>query len=339
MGDIGGIVGGILGSSAQKDASAKNLQAARETNAQNYQMFLQGRGSQGNALLPMYFGNQEQNLSNDAGSFYNASKALLGSPSKQLQDYTQTVNGYMPMQDASRGTLGDVFNGNMTNTRLGYLQPVNAARTNLAQGQQQGIFQGLQQRINALNAQNAQKGFSGTGSFAQNRLLGATIGARQDAANALGQANLANAQDTRGVQDQGMNLRLQMMNQPYQLATQALNLQMQPMNQVQQNFTRSLAPFDFFRMSPGAFQNAPLPQVNAIPGLGQILATGLGNGAQQVGNYFAQKQLGNQYQQMMNGYGYGGGAGYDVGYGTSGWGGGAAAGSLGDGAMMPMNIA
>lgn len=260
---VSGSLGAILGSKAQKDAAAKNLQAARETNEANYRMFQEGRGSTGSAFLPLYFGGRERGLANDAMSFYDATKNMLGTPQDQFNRYATTLGGYQPMVNAARGTLGDVFNGNITNSRMEFLQPVNAARTNYAKSQQQGVLGALQERINALNASSAKKGYSGTGSFNQNRLLNSTVPMRQAAAGVMAGADLANAQDVRGVQDQGMEARLRYMDMPFQQAQQALAMEMMPLSQVQQNFSRSMAPFDFFKMGPQSFRADPLPMQGA----------------------------------------------------------------------------
>jgi len=203
MSVISGTLGAILGSRAQRAQAEANLRAARETNEMNYRMFNEGRGATGHAFLPTYFGGKEQQLAQDAMLNYDQMRAMMGSPEEQLRSYQAAMDQYQPMADAARGTLADVYNGNMTTARLAYLDPVLQARTAQARGQQSAIGQGLAQTQNALAAANARKGFTGTGSFANNRLLAATTGARQAASGVLGAANLANAQDTRGVYDQG----------------------------------------------------------------------------------------------------------------------------------------
>lgn len=299
---VSGTVGGILGSKAQNKATEQNMRAAQETNALNYRLFQEGRGSTGSAFLPLYFGDQEKLLGQDAVSFYNTSKDLLGNPADQAQRYKQITGGYMPMVDASRGTLADVFNGNLTNNRLGYLQPVQAARTNVAKAGAEGVLQALNERINALNASSAKKGYSGTGSFAQNRLLNATIPARQQAAGFMAMADLENAMDTRTVQDQGAQARLQYMDMPFQQAQQALNLEMMPLAQVQQNFSRQLQPFEFFRMGPQTFQADPLPMVGADTTWPAVMNS--------IGNF--NKQLAGLYLSGAFGGGGGGGTKYDI---------------------------
>lgn len=266
---------GVLGSKAQNRATEANMEAAREQRALEERLFHETRGSTGHALLGEYFGGQERQLADDASNFYNQIRAISGSPAEQLRQYQAAIGQYQPMIDASRGTLGDVYNGNLTNARLGYLQPVQESRTNLARTAREGVMQGFNERIAALNAKSAQDG-TGTGSFRQKNLLSATIGARQQAAGVMAGANLQNAMDTRDVQDQGANLRLQYMQMPYQQAQQALNLEMMPLAQVQQNYSRSLQPFEFFRMGPGNLSPTPLPMQGADTTWPTIL-NGIGN--------------------------------------------------------------
>ena len=293
MSVISGTLGAILGSRAQRAQAEANLRAARETNEMNYRMFNEGRGATGHAFLPTYFGGKEQQLAQDAMLNYDQMRAMMGSPEEQLRSYQAAMDQYQPMADAARGTLADVYNGNMTTARLAYLDPVLQARTAQARGQQSAIGQGLAQTQNALAAANARKGFTGTGSFANNRLLAATTGARQAASGVLGAANLANAQDTRGVYDQGMETRLKLMDQPFQMAQGALNMKMQPMNQVQSNFSRSLQPFEFFKMGPQGFKADALPQTPFTGSAAQMALTGMGAANQQVGSFFANQAAAN----------------------------------------------
>lgn len=300
MSIVSGTIGAVLGSAAQRDAARKNLQAARESNELNYRMFQEGRGSGGHAFLPMFFGGREKSLAKDAMGFYDASKRLLGSPDEQLTKYNAAIDRFKPLIDASTGTLEDVYNGNLTNTRQGYLQPVKEARVDAAKTQQQSVLDGLKERINALNASSAKKGYSGTGSFAQNRLLNATIGARQGAAGTLAAANLANAEDTRDIYDNGASLKLQLMQMPMQRAQQALNLQMLPLAQVQENFSRSMQPFEFFRMAPSSFRADPLPMQGADSTWPAVMA-GIGNANIGLANMFSNQNAVNNARAYQAG--------------------------------------
>ena len=252
------------------------MRQAEADRALAYQMFQEGRGATGHAFLPLYFGDTEKMLSTDATGYFNAIRAGLGTPQEQYQKNAAIASQYQPMIDQARGTLGDVFSGNMTRARLGYLQPVQQARTAMAKAGAQGIDTALAERINTLNAAERKKGYTGTGLFAQRQLLNSTIGARQAAAQGLAGATLQNAMDTRGVQDQGLQNQLAYMNMPGQLAQQAFALQAMPGQQVAQNFATAARPFETFRMTPQAFQPESMPMVGADMQGAQI-ANAVGN--------------------------------------------------------------
>jgi len=296
---ISGTVGAILGAQSAKKQAKAMMEAAQKDREFQYQMFQEGRGSTGHAFLPTYFGDKEKSLAQDAMLNYDQMKALAGSPQDQLRSYEAAMAQYQPMVDAARGTLADVYNGNMTTQRLGYLDPVLQARTDAARGQQSAIGQGLAEMKNALAANNARRGFTGTGSFAQNRMLGATMGARQAASGALGAANMANAEDRRGVMDQGMEARLGMMDKPFQMAQGSLNMAMQPMAQVQSNFSRSMQPFEFFKMGAEGFKPDPLPQMPFTPSVGQGIATAVGDFNKQLAGYFTSNAQSDKYIKAL----------------------------------------
>lgn len=307
---VSGTLGAVLGSRAQKKAAEANIQAARETNEMNYRMFQEGRGSTGSAILPLYFQDMERQIGDDAVNDYRSIRRLTGSPQSQVEKARATLGAYQPMIDAATGSLMDVYNGNLTETRQGYLKPVTEARTALARTQKEGVLQGLRERINALNAQSAAKGYSGSGSFAQNRLLDATIKSRQAAAATDSIAALENAQDVRNVNDQGANMRLQYMQMPFQLGQQALNYSDLPMQQVRRNSQAATAPLDFFRMNPGAFRADQLPMQGADTTWPAIMNS--------IGNANSQ---GAALAMMLLGGKGGGGAGAGAGV-QGGWGGG-----------------
>lgn len=63
----------IAGKSAKKGAQAQaeaQLEATRETNETNYKMFQEARGSEGNAVLPLYSGTTERTIFNDLMDTY-----------------------------------------------------------------------------------------------------------------------------------------------------------------------------------------------------------------------------------------------------------------------------
>jgi hypothetical protein len=121
------------------------------------------------------------------------------------------------------------------------------------------------------------------------------------------------------------------------LAQSNLALALAPENEVAQNFTRSLAPFQFFRMGPQTYQNSPLPQMPNIPGIGQMAATALGGASNNAGEYFRQLARANSYSQPMA---YDIPGGYSsLGYGTTGWGDGGGGFMGADAAYLDANMA
>lgn len=303
---------------AERAAQEENLKRAAEDRGLYLDYFRQARGSQGSAFLPLYFGEGdtsfERVLGNDAQRAYNASKT------NPWEDYAKAQalqTAYMPMQEAARGTLANIYNGELTNESLRNVAPVLAARTAAAGGQQQAIKMGLQQTLNELKAMQKQAGFSGTGSFAQNRALNATIGANQQASMAMSNANLQNAMDTQRIRDAGIGLRLSSLDQPYRMAANEYQFMEMPQDYVTRSYQNRLQPFEFFRTPNYAPNFAPTPQATATPSDKQIY---LAAGAQAASDL---KQMAMQAASMYFGGGMGGAMGGAGGMAGGGGGGGA----------------
>lgn len=81
--------------------------------------------------------------------------------------------------------------------------PLNAARSAAANMQATAVNTGLQRTQDQLTAQNALAGYVGGSTGQDAALARATIDARQQAAQAIGSANTANASDTRDIGVQG----------------------------------------------------------------------------------------------------------------------------------------
>lgn len=296
MSVISGTVGAVLGAKSARETNAANLAAARETNDLNRQMFEQSRGASGNAFLPTYFGNFEnQTLGVDARNYYQASKDALGDPWQQEFRYRTIRDQFTPQFNAANQTAADIWNGNITSQREANFAPVGASRLKSAGQQRQAINEALNARLSEIKSLNNRQGFTGDSSFQQNRLFGATLGANEQAAAAQSAAELANAGDVRGIRDAGIQLRLSNMDLPYQRAQQAIAFEQLPVDIMQTNQSRALRPFDFFRMGQTPFRYDQLPQGQNIPSAGQIALTGIGGANQQVGSYLLQKNLASQY--------------------------------------------
>lgn len=307
-----------MSANEQKRATRANQRMAEDTNAMNYRMYRESRGDGGNAFLPTYFGDfEDKMLADSAKEYFAASQYLLGNPWEQAGRYRETMAKYQPMMDASDRTIAGIYNGDLANERRAYLAPVAQARLNAAGGQREAIKTGLQQTLNEMKAMQKQAGFSGTGSFAQNRMLNATIGANQQAALAQSNAGLQNAMDMRSIGDTDIAGRISAIDLPYNRAQQAVAFQEMPIDLMQSNFSRSVRPFEFFRLGQGQFRYDPLP----MQGANNVAAAGLaavGAGNQQLAALLMQQQQNqnlarqaemNRTYANINAYGAAGGFG------------------------------
>ncbi len=87
------------------------------------------------------------------------------------------------------------------------LQGLEAARLSAAQTQVSGVNQALESTKDKLAAEDAAKGFLGGSTAQQGALVRAVAGARQQAAETVGAAKVANATDRRGLGDDIANQR------------------------------------------------------------------------------------------------------------------------------------
>lgn len=305
MSVISGTTGAILGANAQRQATAANLAAARETNDLNRQMFDMSRGAYGHAFLPDYFQNfEDQTLGVDARNYYQATKDALGDPWQQEFRARTLRNQYAPDFAAADKTASGIWNGDITRQREANYAPSAAARTAGAAAKGQAINLALDKALNEIRAARMQGGFAGDSTFGRNRLLAATVGANQDVAKARTDAALANAQELQAIRDAGIQLRLSNLDLPYTRAQQAISFDQLPVDIMQSNAGRSLRPFEFFKMGTQPFRYDALPQVGAVPSAAQIALTGIGGANAQAGSYLLNRDLANRYNNPANYSGY-----------------------------------
>jgi hypothetical protein len=290
-------------SQSSKDAQNQNAKNVSDTNALNYQLFLQSRGSQGNALLPMYFQNTEASLAGNALQAYQAEQAALGSPADQATAYQNIVSGLSPSMTAGDTLVNQLFSGELEKQQEANIAPVLAARGQVAAAQKVGILEGLQARLNALSADRARAGYQGGGSaFEKNALTSATIPALQAAGTVGAEADLQNASDVAGIKQQAINTRLNNLSLPLTQAANRIQLAQLPAAGVGQAATQSLTPFNWFKLNPQSFQAQNKPLVTPVPNVGQIAGQAVGSGASTLGNYFAQSAIANQLNQGTSPY-------------------------------------
>lgn len=291
---------GSQAADSASQANKTNQDIANATNALNYQMFLQGRGSQGSALLPMYFGPQgtETNLANQAYATYLADQAALGTPQNQLAGYQSVVQGVTPAATAGDKLVNDLFSGNLADQQVQNISPVLAARGAVAGAQKQGILEGLIQRLNALSADRARAGYQGGGSaFQKNLLTGATIPALQQAATVGAEADLANASDVANIRNTAINTRLNNLGLPLAQAANRIQLNTLPITAAGAASQAALSPLDWFKLQPAAFQAQRPPLVTPVASTGQVAGQAAGQFSSTLGNYFANQALANQVRQ------------------------------------------
>lgn len=309
----GSIAGGVMQANAQKDASKRAAESTAETNRLNYEMFQQSRGKGGSAILPTYLpSGTEQALAEKAVA---ASNAIMGNPEALKAEYQAIVNQMVPVIDAATGTVVGLYDGRMEGERMAANAPVNAARTQAAESNAAAIQLALQNQIAQIRAADAAKGYVGGGSYLNNRMLAAAIPAEQQAAAARSVANLQNAQAIQAIQEQQQQLKLANVNLPAQMAAGKIQLLQMPAAGVATTAQASQVPLQFFKLPVG---NPPLAQAAptaVVPSTGGIIASGLGQFAGQVGNYYANQALINQLNQGAGGTGtYGGGIGTNYNY-------------------------
>ncbi len=308
MGVLGSILGGAAAAKAAKterEAQEENFKRAMADRELSLDLYNQARGSQGSALLPLYFGTGdysfEKQLAQDYRDIYDTAYAT---PGDQITPLRNIANGYMPMIESARKSVGSVFDGSLTRGRLENAAPVMEARTRAANVNSQGIYSALMERINALKAMDAAKGYTGGGSFSQNRLLAATVAGRQQAAGVKSQADLANAMDRRVIMDMGLDMPISYASMPFQQAGSEMGFTQMPANMMTQGFAQKLAPLNFYRIGNQGPNLAPTPQKKAIASSNQIWL----QAGSQAANDVADAALSMYGGGMMGGGGGGGGA-------------------------------
>lgn len=319
-----------------EDAASKNQDNVRRTNKLNKQMFEEARGQGGSAVLPLYLRSQdgglfEKQLGADLVSDYDKTRSTM-------PDFQAVSDNYQPLVDASRTAAGDIFNGGVERQLKDNAAPVQSARVKFSR---QSAVDALNKTLGEINAARAGKGYSGD-SFGDALLK---FQANKGANDAVSAANLQNLAENQAIGDTALNLKMQSLNLPYQLANENLGYASGPENSYIDAVMKGLTPLSFLRIGgaqPFQYQTGPMIGANASPWTGAA-----NSGAAAAGsalNMWLQNKLANRYaaqptaptspggQYDYSGVGgesyandWGGGAGAtdaDVGFGGGGWGGG-----------------
>jgi hypothetical protein len=303
MSFISGTVSGVLGASAQNKATKTNMQIARETNEANLRMFQESRGAGGSSILPTYLEpGTEKVIANRAAA---AAQAMFpDNPEMQLAQYQAILEQMRPTIQAGTAQLEGIYNGNLEAERSAALAPVLAARMGMADANIDAINMAGQDAINRLSAQDALKGYQGTGSFAQNRILDGLMQARQQAAMQKAGSVLQNEIDKKQLSDAMSQLRLSSVDAPINRLGQLTKADQAPQMALGDLSQAATRPMEFFRISPQAFQAQRPDPVSAVPGAAQLALQGVSQaGGQVLGAYLQSKGT------LFGGAGWGGGAG------------------------------
>jgi hypothetical protein len=299
MSAISGTVSGILNANAQRDASEKNAQNVAATNALNYQMYQQSRGSTGHAVLPTYFGDFEQNLGDKlSGDFNQITKQ------NPLSSYQQTVSNLKPLQAGADATAAGIFNGGTQAQMEASFAPVKAARVAFTR---QSAIDSLNKTLGEIGAAQGARGYTGD-SFGDRMMK---LAANKQMSTDIAGANLQNLQDERTIADSALQLKLSNLSLPGQMANQDLALQNAAGNAYESNVNGALQPMTFLRAGGAQpFQNENLPTVNPTMsafGAAAGSANGVGNAAL---SYWMQQQYANSLKGAAGNPAATGGGGY-----------------------------
>lgn len=304
------ITGAVLGAaalgagaySASQQASATNSASRRarsDAMAQReleLQLFREGRGSTGYAILPRYAQTPggapiEPQLFQDALSVYNATGALT--PQQRLAQYQADLQSFAPYQSQALAQAGGIFTGETERAELAAQEPVFGARTQLAKSRGAGALEKATEDANAaLAIQAGRRGFTGTSSFEQRPILEMNRRGLQEQATELGQANLLNEQQRAQTRLAAINRQLQNVNLPFQLARQQAEFRQLPEQQLTDFQTGRMRAFQPFNIGPAAFfRPSPLPTPTPNVSTGQIVGQALGTAGNIGANYFLTQNM------------------------------------------------
>lgn len=268
-------------SDAARDANRKNIAAEQERNDLNYKQFLLGRGSEGNALLPMYFGDGEEEIGQLA---IDAVRKLFGY-NDNIYDYGENVlKDSQESIDIGDTVMQSIFDGSLEDQRLRNAKPVQDARKGVATARKNAVRDSLNKAIIDMRSRQGAKGFQGGSSFERNQLLRTSIDSNNEIADAMSRAVLANAEDNRAIRDGISDFQIGNLSLPLSRIQQKIAARATPATTAAQVVSSATQPLDFFRMGEGRFRYEPLPQIQPNVSDGQIASAGIASLAKAAGS-------------------------------------------------------
>lgn len=289
MSILSGTLGAIFSAKEQKRATNAQLQMFADKLAQDKMFFDESRGASGHAILPMFFGDAEKELANSAIENFKAQWGSM-SPEQRLQKYQEISAALRPAMEGASRTVNDIFNGNLTSRLINYGKDVVKARNDAAEQSQQAIEAALNSELNRQRAAESARGYSGTGSFAGNRMLAATMAARQQAAAMKSQAALQNAMQEYGIRSQGEMTALNNLNAPTDQSVRNVQFAQMPQSAAARDFQMATEPMNFFRMTPQAFRGDPLPQIQPGSSAAALALQGISQAGGALGSAYLQSK-------------------------------------------------
>ena len=281
---------------AAKDATAQRARQAAEANAAQERLFHLTRGSEGSAILPEYQRAGERAAGARAAATSGALRDYYGTPEQVVARGAAAAAKARPLLDQGAASVYGIFSGDEERKRLAAAEPAFAARRALAGTTRAGALQGINERLAALRAASAGRGFVGAGSGSERLGFQAQIAGNQAGAGAESAAALQNEMETQAIRNRILDLQMQSPELAGALAAQYGNLELLP-GQVAGSINRSETdPYNFFRIGVGA----PPPQVMApwatenISPWASVAAAGQGN-LSALGRYYANRNLARQY--------------------------------------------
>jgi hypothetical protein len=187
--------------------------------------------------------------------------------------------------------------------RMAAYDPVAAARMKSAETLRESADLALQEAMSKARADEALKGYAGTGSFARGQLLKAATPFRQAGAQAVAGAEMENALQRYQIPLQEQALRLSTIPMAEQVGRSGVMLEQMPTTaavQQQQEALRGISPF---MLNPESFRYSPLPSTSTASPMGAGL-TAASAAAGSAGRGLANYQVAREF-----GYGNGGTAG------------------------------
>jgi len=327
-----GIAGGVMESENAKTQAHQQTDAQRETNLMNLAQYIASRGGDpgpiirnlsvknragveeslksAGTILPGYAGQgTEKELFDSALS---AGKLAGGDPQNDILKYRQILEGQRPAIEGGNALIGDIFSGQMLTDQINDMKPMLQARFGLSEAEAQAVEAGLAEQLNSVAASDASKGFTGGGSVVNNRLLAATIEARNKIAVDKANAVLQNEADILKAREGNRDLQIRSLDVPINRANQLIRAEQLPGQAVVDAQLEAQRPLAFFKLNPGnpPEQRAAIPP--STPSTGGVIASGVSQGISGYNNARLKNKEAESNKQLADaisatGGGWGGG--------------------------------